>query len=95
MDKFLFPINYKYSPKFLGIIEYKVLLPICIIACVIIFFLYMLKVDFFLGFGIVLLFVMPSTMLLSVGVKGQPAVQYFMAVIKFRHSKKLYIYKKS
>ena len=29
-QKYLFPLNYKYSTKFMGIIEYKILFPIAI-----------------------------------------------------------------
>ena len=94
MDKHLFPLNYTYKAKFLGLIEYQILLPICIICAIIIFVLYMLRVDFFLGFGIVILFALPSTLILSVGVNGQPAIPYFTAMYKYNKSRKVYVYKK-
>lgn len=92
-DKYFFPLNYKFSAKFLGIIEYKTLLPIAIIAGIVIFFLYTFKVDFFIGFGIVLFVTIPGILVLSIGINGQPAIPYFNSLIKFSIRKKIYIYK--
>ncbi len=95
MDNYLFPLNYKYASKFLGIIEYKILLPISVYLGIIIFILYILKIDFFVSFGIVILLGLPPILILSINVNGQPPVSYFKAVIKFyRKSQKLYIYRK-
>ena len=94
MDKFLFPLNYKYSLKFLGLIEYKILLPISIFIGVIIFILYILKIDFFVSFGIVILFGLPPLLILSTGINGQPAIPYFVAIIKYYKSQKIYLYGK-
>ncbi len=93
MDYYLFPLNYKYSTRFLGIIEYKVLLPILIYLGVIVFFLYTFKIDFFISFGIVILFGLPPILLLSINVNGQPPISYFKAIINYyKKSQKLYIY---
>lgn len=94
MDKFIFPLNYKYSPKLLGIIEYKILLPIAAYLGFIIFILYSLKVDFFIGFGIIIFFGVPPVIILSMGTNGQPTVPFIKAVFKYTKSNKLYIYKK-
>ncbi len=92
-DKFFFPLNYKYSAKFLGIIEYKVLLPISIVIGIIICILYTLKVDFFVSFGIVVVLAIPSILLLSTGINGQPAIPYIKALILYSNKQKIYIYK--
>ena len=92
-NKYWFPSNYKYSAKLMGLIEYKVLVPIAIFISIIIGILYLLKVDFFVGFGIVLMLSIPSILILSVGINGQPAIPYIKAIIKFSKKKKLYIYK--
>ena len=95
IDKYLFPMNYKFQAKFLGIIEYKYLLPIAIYIGILIAVLYICKVDFFLSFGICIALGLPPVILLSVGVNGQPAVPYFMSIIKFSLKKqKLYLYNK-
>lgn len=92
MDKFLFPLNYKYSAKFLGIIEYKTLLPIASVAVFVAFILYMLKLDFFISVGLIVFITLPPILLLSTGIKGQPAIPYFKAVISFSRHNKIYIY---
>ncbi len=92
-DKYLFPLNYKYSAKFLGLIEYNVLLPIAIFLGSIALLLYGLKVDFFLSIGIIILLGLPPILILSVGINGQPALPYFKAFIKFYFKNKVYIYK--
>ncbi len=96
MEKYLFPINYKFQAKFLGIIEYRYLLPIAVYIGILIAILYSLNVDFFLSFGICIALGLPPILLLSVGVNGQPAVPYFMSIIKFKLKKqKLYLYNKT
>ena len=96
MDKFFFPTNYKFQAKFLGIIEYKYLLPIAIYLGILIAILYTFKVDFFISFAVCITLGLPPILLLSIGVNGQPAVPYFMSIIKFNLKKqKLYLYKKT
>ena len=93
MNKFIFPLNYKYSSKFLGIIEYSTLLPISIYTVVIITRLYLLKIDFFISFGLVVIFALPPLLLLSIGINNQSAISYVKAVYKFNKNNKLYLYK--
>ena len=92
MDKYLFPLNYKYNAKFLGLIEYKILLPIMCIAGSFGFMLYMLKVDFFISAGIIVFLTLPPILLLSTGIKGQPAIPYIMAILSFSRRTKIYVY---
>ena len=95
MDKFIFPVNYKFQAKFLGVIEYRYLLPIAIYMGVLIAILYIFQVDFFLSFGICISLGLPPILLISVGINGQPAIPYFMSIIKFKFKRqKLYLYKK-
>lgn len=93
MEKYMFPSNYKFQAKFLGIIEYRYLLPIMIYLGILILILYSLQVDFIIGFAICISLGLPPILLLSIGVNGQPAVPYFMSIIKFTLKKqKLYLY---
>jgi len=94
MKDYFFPLNYKYSAKFLGIIEYNILLPICIFLAIIIFILHSLNVDFFISFGIIIILGLPPILLLSYGINGQPIISYIKAVIIFCIRKKIYIYSK-
>lgn len=93
VDKYIFPVNYKFQAKLLGIIEYRYLLPIAIYLGILIAILYTFKVDFFLSFGICIALGLPPILLLSVGVNGQSAVPYFMSIIRFKLKKQqLYLY---
>ena len=94
MRTFFFPLNYKYSEKFLGIIEYKILLPISIYLAIIIFILHLLNVDLFVGISVVIVLGLPPLLLLSYGVNGQPIIPYLKAVILFKLKKNIYIYSK-
>ena len=71
-DKYFFPLNYKFSSKFLGIIEYKILLPIVILLSIIIAILYIFKVDFFISFGIILFVSVPSICYCQLALMGNP-----------------------
>ena len=92
MHKFIFPTNYKYANKFLGIIEYRVLLPLSIYAGVVFFILYLLKIDFFWATGIFIVFVVPPTILLGIGVYGQPILPFLISIYKFKINSRVYLY---
>jgi hypothetical protein len=94
MSKYLFPLNYKYKPKLLGIIDYSYLVPILIFVSIIGIILYINQVDFFISFGIVIIITLPPLLLLSTGINGQPAIPFLVALLKFHYSTKIYIYKK-
>ena len=93
MEKYIFPMNYKFSAKFLGIIDYSTLLPLSIYTATIIALLYVFKIDFFLSFGLVIVLVIPPLLLLSIGINRQPAIPYMLAIYKFYKNSKLYLYK--
>ena len=93
MQKYIFPMNYKYSAKFLGIINYSTLLPLAIYGVIISIILYLLKIDFFMSFGIFIVLVLPPFLLLSMGVNNQSAISYVIAMYKFYKNSKLYLYK--
>lgn len=93
MQKYIFPLNYKYSTKFLGIIDYSTLLPISLYSLVIVIILYFFKFDFFTSFGIFIIFVLPPILLLSIGINNQPTIPYIIAIYKFHKNSKLYLYK--
>ncbi len=94
MNKYFFPLNYKYNTKFLGIIEYNVLLPISIYASIICFLCYIFKIDFFVSVGILVFFTLPPLLLLSTSLNGQPPFLYMKAIISFCVSQKTYVYSK-
>ena len=93
MKKYIFPMNYTYSSKFLGILDYKTLVPLSIYASVLIFLLHILKIDFFIAFGIFIFLTLPPLLLLSIGINNQPAISYFKAIYYFSKNSKLYLFK--
>ena len=92
MRKFLFPTNYKYANKFLGIVEYRVLLPVSIYAGIIFLILYLLKLDFFWSAGIFIVLVGPPTILLSIGIQGERVAPFLISIYKFKKNSKIYLY---
>lgn len=93
MKKYIFPLNYKYSAKFLGIIDYQVLLPLSVYAVIIIAILYIIKIDFFVCFGIFIFLFLPPFLILSIGVHNQPTLSYFRAVFRYYKNSKFYLFK--
>lgn len=94
MKKYIFPMNYTYSSKFLGILDYKTLLSLSIYAGILIFLLHLLNFDFFVSFGIFIFLTLPPLLLLSLGINNQPAISYFKAIYNFSKNSKFYLFKK-
>ncbi len=92
MKKYIFPVNYRYANKFLGIIEYRVLLPLSIYGIMIFCILYLIKLDFFLSVGIFIFLFVPPTILLGVGIKNEPFLPFLISVYRFRKNAKIYLY---
>lgn len=92
MRKFFFPINYKYANKFLGIIEYRVLLPLSIYAGAIFLVLYLLQIEFFLGTGIFIVLVVPPAILLGTGIQGERVIPFLISIYNFKKNSKVYLY---
>ena len=57
--KFFFPLNYDYSSKFLGIIEYKLLTPISIYGILLFLIIKSINIDFFTQAGIFIILYFP------------------------------------
>lgn len=94
MNKYIFPLNYKYEPKFVGIVEYKLLLPILSYASIIGLLCYIFNLDFFVSVGIIIFFTLPPLLLLSTSLNGQPPLSYFKSILMFSSKQKVYVYSK-
>lgn len=92
MRKFIFPTNYKYANKFLGIIEYRVLLPLSIYASIIFGLLYLSGIEFFWGTGIFIVLVMPFVILFGVGIQGERVVPFLLNIYNFKKKSRVYLY---
>ena len=94
MSKYIFPLNYKYSEKLLGIIEYKVLLPLSIYGGIILIILTSLKVDFFVATSIFTMLFFPPLFLSINTINGETIFSFILAIILFNKNSKVYLYKK-
>lgn len=94
MTKYVFPLNYKYSEKLFGIIEYKVLLPLSIYAGTLLIFISNLKIDFFLAFGIFIILFFPPFLLSINTINGETIFSFIFAILIFEKKSKVYLYKK-
>lgn len=93
MKKYFFPLNYTYSNKLLGIIEYKLFIPLCILSIIIFKILSFFKFSFFTKFGIFITLVLPIFLLLNTSFNHEPAYLFLYSVLKHKFSSNKYIKK--
>lgn len=94
MSKYTFPLNYKYSEKILGIIEYKVLFPLSIYAGILLLILLKINLDFFISVSIFIILFLPAFLLSINAINGETIFSFIFAIIKFYKSSKVYLYNK-
>lgn len=92
--KFFFPLNYDYSSKLLGIIEYKLLTPLCIYGTVIFFILKNIEISFFMKSGIFVVLFLPAVLILNSRVHTEPFYTFLFSIIKHYLNCKIYLFKR-
>ena len=92
--KFFFPLNYDYSSKFLGIIEYKLLTPISIYGILLFLIIKSINIDFFTQAGIFIILFFPPLVILNSKVYGEPFYSFIKAIFLHFISSKIYLYKR-
>ena len=93
-QKFFFPLNYDYSNKFLGIIEYKLLTPLIIYGIIIFTILKQFSFDFFTFLGIFIVLFFPIVLMLNSRVHNEPFYTFILAIINHILNSKIYLYKR-
>lgn len=93
MKTFIFPFNYDYSNKFLGIFEYKIITPFCIIGLVLAIILTSLNVPIMISVYIFILGFLPIFLLANTTLFKEPLIHFLICIIK--HYTNAHIYKKS
>lgn len=93
-QKFFFPLNYDYSNKFLGIIEYKLLTPLIIYGILLFFILKQLSFDFFTKIGFFVILFLPPVLILNSTVHSEPFYTFIVAIIKHLINSKIYLFKR-
>lgn len=91
MRTFLFPFNFDYSPRFLGIFEYKTLLPFCIISFIISLILSELHAPIMTGIYIFILGILPLFLLSNTTIHKEPLIHFLFCIVKHYISSKKYI----
>ena len=92
--KYFFPLNYNYSAKFLGIIEYKLLLPISIYGIILFLILKLFSINLLYKIIIFIFLFLPIVLILNSRVNQEPFYTFIIAVIKHSLNKKIYLYKR-
>ena len=93
MKSYRFPLNYCYSNKLFGLIEYKLLVPLALYCCVVCFVLSLFPFSFWIKSSIFCLLCLPPFFLLSSSINQEPFYLFAMFIIKHHFSKHKYLRK--
>lgn len=93
-QKFLFPLNYNYSGKLLGIIEYKLLLPIFLYGFSLYLVINLFNISSYIKIITFIILFLPTTLMLNSRINSEPFYMFLFAVIKHTLNAKIYLYKR-
>lgn len=93
MKKYIFPINYDYSWKWLGIIEYRLLLPIGILGAIIFGIISLFSLSFLQKLGIFITIFIPLILFINTSFNYEPSYIFLYSVILHKLTSKKYIQK--
>lgn len=93
-QKFIFPLNYDYSAKFLGIIEYKLLTPLLIYGIAIFLLIRCFNLTFFTAVCIFIFMFFPIALLLNSRFYTEPFYTFFICILSHYIKGKIYLYKR-
>ena len=93
-QKFIFPLNYDYSAKFLGIIEYKLLTPLLIYGILLFLALRYFDLTFFTALSIFIFLFFPIALLLNSRFYTEPFYTFFICILSHYAKSKIYLYKR-
>lgn len=91
--KYFFPINYDYPLKFLGLIEYRLLVPISIFGAIIIGILTIIDLSFFQKVGIFITIFIPVTLILNTSFNHETSYIFLYCMFLHKINSKKYITK--
>lgn len=93
-QKYFFPLNYNYSGKLLGIIDYQLIFPISIYAFILFLILKTFSISIFIKIVIFIFFFLPITLLLNSRINSEPFYTFIVAITKHYIKSKIYLYKR-
>ena len=92
--KFIFPQNYNFKNKILGIFDYSTIFFNIIWYIIIFSILQLLFNNWNIKIFLLISFCFPITIFSVIGFNGEPIIYVFKYIIKYLLSTKLYLYKK-
>ena len=82
MKTYIFPLNFDYSPKLLGIFEYKTLVPLAIFAFIFSNILKLIPITLTTKITIFIVIFIPLFLLLNTKVHKEPLIHFIFCIIK-------------
>ena len=82
MKTYIFPLNFDYSPKFLGMFEYKTLAPLAIFGFIFANILKLVEVTLTAKITIFLTIFIPLFLLLNTKIHKEPLLHFIFCIIK-------------
>ena len=92
MKKYIFPLNFDYSSKFLGILEYKLLFPLCFFAVILGYFISSFHLSIISSIYLFIIIYLPIFLFTITTIVHEPLIHFFFTIIK--HYLTASIYKK-
>ena len=91
--KYIFPMNYKQKEKFMGVIDYKVLVVCGIFLAIIFFIVKNLSVTLFSKIVTFIVVAGCPTIFILIGINGENMVDFIYFIFKFFIKCKVYVYR--
>lgn len=82
MFTFIFPFNYDYSAKFLGIFDYKICFPFCLIGFILFLILSKLRISLMTSIYIFILGWLPCFLLANSTIQKEPLISFIICIFK-------------
>jgi len=92
--KYIFPMNYKRKEKFLGVIDYKVLMVSVVIGGVVFYLLKNIAIDIIYKIVLFIFFAGIPIVFILVGANGENMIDFMCFVLKYFIKERVYVYKK-
>ena len=92
--EFIFPMNYKSREKFLGFIDYKIIITIVAFSSLTFFILKNLEINLTIKVTVFILVVGFFSIFIIVGINGENMLDFLWFMGKFLIKEKVYVYRK-
>lgn len=90
--KFIFPKNYTFKPKFLGLIEYSTAILDVIVAITLYFLLNLFIREISLKISLFIILILPIVLISILGINKESIITVFRYMFKYVKNSKIYLY---